>query len=293
MPDNNLSSLSPFEGRPIVLRTVPASMGLWWLKRGWALLKIHPWDSHMAVLFFLGALSICAILPWIGSLFAVALMPALYVGVMAVFAQHAAELNRSAPDTGLPSSAKTIAPRNIFTPLTAVFKSPTALRQLVVLGFVCGASVFAMIGAYALIDGGTAFNYVVLGDALPKEPEARAQAIVNMAGVLVFYAPISLAFWFTQLLVGWHGQSVLKSIFFSWVACWRNLGAFTVFGLAWAGVYFLTSGALVLLTMILGIPHLLAMLIFPLSVFLMVWTFACFYASYESLVGLGDIAPVE
>ena len=287
MPDNNLSSLSPFEGRPIVLRTVPASMGLWWLKRGWALLKIHPWDSHMAVLFFLGALSICALLPWIGSFIAVALMPVLYLGVMAVFSHNAGQHIGASQNTK-PNKAQ---PQTVFVPLIAAFKAPQTLRQLIILGFVYGAAVFAMIGLYALIDGGTAFNYVVLGDPLPKEIEDRAKAVVAMAGVLVFYAPISMAFWFTQQLVGWHGQSVAKSIFFSWIACWRNLGAFSVFGIAWVCVYLFTSGLLVLITLLLGMPTLLPVLIFPLSVFLMVWTFACFYASYESLVQ--PLPPIE
>ena len=29
----------------------------------------------------------------------------------------------------------------------------------------------------------------------------------------------------------------VKSLFFSIVACWRNMGAFTLYGLAWMGVF--------------------------------------------------------
>ena len=32
-------------------------------------------------------------------------------------------------------------------------------------------------------------------------------------------------------------MSPVKSLFFSIVACWRNMGAFTLYGLAWAGVF--------------------------------------------------------
>ena len=54
----------------------------------------------------------------------------------------------------------------------------------------------------------------------------------------------------------WHGVPPVKALFFSLVACLRNFWAFTVFGLAWLGV-FLAAGLVValvtgVLSMLLG-----------------------------------------
>ena len=54
---------------------------------------------------------------------------------------------------------------------------------------------------------------------------------------------LSLPFWHAPALVHWGGQGVGKALFFSTMACWRNIGAFTVYGLAWAGAI-LVFGAL-------------------------------------------------
>jgi hypothetical protein len=57
-----------------------------------------------------------------------------------------------------------------------------------------------------------------------------------MLASAVLYLPVSLAFWHAPALVHWHGVPPVKSLFFSFVACVRNAGAFTMYGLAWFGV---------------------------------------------------------
>jgi hypothetical protein len=54
---------------------------------------------------------------------------------------------------------------------------------------------------------------------------------------LLLYVPLSLLFWHAPGLVHWHNVPPVKALFFSIVACLRNLGAFTVYGLAWVGVF--------------------------------------------------------
>ena len=61
---------------------------------------------------------------------------------------------------------------------------------------------------------------------------------------MALYLPLSLLFWHAPGLVHWHGVPPVKSLFFSIVACLRNFGAFTVYGLAWMGV-FLVGGLVV------------------------------------------------
>jgi len=52
----------------------------------------------------------------------------------------------------------------------------------------------------------------------------------------LLYVPFSLAFWHAPALVHWHGVPAGKSLFFSFIACIRNLRAFAAYGLGWMGI---------------------------------------------------------
>jgi hypothetical protein len=54
---------------------------------------------------------------------------------------------------------------------------------------------------------------------------------------LLLHTPLFLMFWHAPALVHWHGITPAKSLFFSVVACWRNMGALMVYSLAWLGVF--------------------------------------------------------
>ncbi|HEY9208841.1 MAG TPA: BPSS1780 family membrane protein, partial [Acidovorax sp.] len=94
-------------------------------------------------------------------------------------------------------------------------------------------------GLSALIDGGQ-FAQVYLGGAPLTREMAETPAFQGaMWLAMVLYLPLSLLFWHAPGLVHWHGVPPVKSLFFSIVACLRNFGAFTVYGLAWMGVFLL------------------------------------------------------
>src|SRR5206468_5988853 len=69
---------------------------------------------------------------------------------------------------------------------------------------------------------------------------------LNVMVTMLFYMPVSLAFWHAPALVHWHGVGPVKSLFFSFVACVRNARAFLVYALAWAGVILAIVAASVL-----------------------------------------------
>lgn len=48
--------------------------------------------------------------------------------------------------------------------------------------------------------------------------------------------PVSLLFWHAPALILWARMPVSKALFFSIIACWRNLGAFTIYAITWLGV---------------------------------------------------------
>jgi hypothetical protein len=270
----------------VTLRTVPALAGWRWITRGWQLLKANPIHIHMAFFFFLGTLGVVSMIPFIGSVLASMLMPALYLGVMATIAQ--AEKTSSTQ------------PATLLDALGSPFKRDTSgehqgqrstFKRLATLGLVYTAAVFVMFAVYYFFDGGAAFGAMMKGEAAAKVPLDAAQASAaqmqlagSLIGLLLCYVPVSLAFWFTQQLVGWHGQSITKALFFSWLGCWRNKTAFAVYALAWVAIFMTAAFVMTTLSSLLGASSLVGIMITPITLFLMVWVFCSFYASYESLV---------
>ena len=53
-------------------------------------------------------------------------------------------------------------------------------------------------------------------------------ALLNMLPLLVMMIPVFMAFCFAPVLTAWHEMPPAKAMFFSFVACWRNLGAFAL-----------------------------------------------------------------
>ncbi len=274
----------------VTLRTVPALAGWQWITRGWQLLKANPIHIHMAFFFFLGALGVVSMIPLIGSVIASMLMPALYLGVMATIAQ-AEKTNSSQPGTLLDALASPFKrdPTGEFKGQRSTFK------RLAMLGLVYTAAVFAMFAIYYLFDNGSAFAAIMKGDTASKASAdaaqisaAQMQLVSSLLGLLLCYIPVSLAFWFTQQLVGWHGQSISKALFFSWLGCWRNKSAFAVYAFAWVAIFMMLAFVITTLSSLLGMASLVSILITPTTLFLMVWVFCSFYASYESLVQVID-----
>ena len=67
----------------------------------------------------------------------------------------------------------------------------------------------------------------------PNLDEARATELLQKLGLLMLLAsPLFMAFWFAPLLTLWNGVPATKSVFFSFVASWRNWRAFAMYGVA-------------------------------------------------------------
>ncbi len=60
----------------------------------------------------------------------------------------------------------------------------------------------------------------------PSEDVIQLSVLVAMMMVLV-------TLWYAPMLAAWHGMRVGKSMFYSVAACWRNKGAFFMFGIGW------------------------------------------------------------
>ncbi len=78
-----------------------------------------------------------------------------------------------------------------------------------------------LIGSSLVVLGGYAFGEPInISDGMSQE---EAAALLTDLGILMVLAsPMLMAFWFAPLLTAWNGVSAGKSLFFSFVASWRN-----------------------------------------------------------------------
>ena len=217
------------------LQIVPPGTGLQWVLQGLRTFRSQP--LALAALFFLGmaSMSLISALPLIGPVIALALLPCISLTMM-VAASEAAHGRKPTPAL-----------------LLVAFRSGSQhLHSMLMLGGLYAAGFLLIIGASSLVDGGT-FASVYLGQTpmtreLAEEPEFQSAMWLSM----FLYLPLSLAFWHAPALIHWHGISPVKSLFFSFVGCIRNIGAYLVFGVCWIGVFIVSGMALAIVTGILA-----------------------------------------
>lgn len=102
-----------------------------------------------------------------------------------------------------------------------------------------------LLGAFLLVAVSLMFDTQLrLGS---MESTDDPEALAALGKLLILATPLLMAFWFAPFLVGWDNVPAAKSVFFSFVASWRNWRALTVYGLAVALVAVILPGLLIVL----------------------------------------------
>jgi hypothetical protein len=251
------------------LRTVPAREGL-----QWALLGIRTfWRQPLAMsglfFFFMAVVSLVSMVPLIGGALALVLLPGLTAGIMAA--------TQKASEGLFPMPAI----------LFSAFKTAPARKAMLTLGGLYALGLLLLMAASMLADGG-GFAKVYLGGATVSPELVNSDAFqAALWTTMLLYVPLSMLFWHAPALVYWQQIEPVKSLFFSWMACWRNKAAFTVYTLAWV-VVFVGSGLVALLVAsLLGDAQMLMAVLMPLALMVTAMFFtsmlftvkACFSAS--------------
>ena len=86
---------------------------------------------------------------------------------------------------------------------------------------------FSLVGVMLLLEGGG----MSIGDL---EKGDDPELLWTLLKLLALATPLLMAFMFAPYLTGWDGVPPAKSIFFSFIACWRNWRAMAAYGLALA-----------------------------------------------------------
>ena len=202
------------------LHIVPARTGIDWVKSGIRVFWRQP--LALASLFFLtmAVMSLATLVPLIGPALALALLPAATL-VMMVAAAQALQGHFPTPSVML----------------KALHTGRQRWRDLALLGALYAAGFLAVMAFSALFDGGQFAQVYMGGEPMTREIAEDPRFQTAMWVSIALYLPLSLLFWHAPGLVHWHGVPPVKSLFFSNVACMRNFGAFTVYGLGWLGVF--------------------------------------------------------
>ena len=259
------------------LRIMPARMGLTWIGHGLRATLRQP----MGFVGLLGLVALSALLligiPVIGPLAVVSLMPVVWMGFMLASRRVLAD-QRVTPSVLLEPLKDGPQMRLNWVKLGGAYMAGTLLVMQLADTFGPGSEALTK----ALESAKQAADVF-------ENPDVRADLLWRMA----FSLPLSLVFWHTPALVYWGKLPVAKALFFSVVACWRNLGAFILFGLGWFGA----ALALALLNLALSALVSEPMLVNTLMSMLAMWLASAFYASlYFTVVDCfepHDLDPVE
>ena len=192
------------------LNIVPARTGIQWVKLGIQTFLKQP--LALAGLFFLymAAVIVVAQIPIVGDFIGGMLVPAATLGLMAATSEAV--------------KGKFPMP----TVLISAFRAGRQrVRAMLVLGLIYTASSMLI----------SKLANLIVGDGAGTATAGTVNEINNaMLLALALHTPLFLMFWHAPALVHWHGVSPGKSLFFSFVACLRNFGAYLVYGLAWLAV---------------------------------------------------------
>jgi hypothetical protein len=197
----------------VKLNIVPARTGIQWVRQGIRTFFRQP--LALAGLFFMFTMFVLllGVVPLIGPVAAVILLPAATLGMMVA--------------TEETTKGKFPLP----TVFVAAFRAGRQrARAMLVLGAMYAVVVLLITLVASLFGAGQPPVEVT-------QPQGGAQAQMELRPpffvALLLQAPVMVLFTHAPALVHWHGVSPAKAIFFSAVAFWRNIGAFIVFAAAW------------------------------------------------------------
>ena len=246
------------------LQIVPARQGVVWFQQGVRTFMKQPLAFTGLFFMFMAAVSLLSLLPVVGTPIALALLPAATLGLMAA--------------TQIAEQGKFPMPQVLLAGFRA---GKERLQSMVVLGVLYAVGFILLMGISATVDGGQFARVYLLGGELSPEVVMQGDFQTAALVAMVLYLPLSLMFWHAPALVHWHGITPVKSLFFSAVACLRNFGAFTVFGLVWMAAFLGIATAVAVLVGLLGNVELINVILFPVGLAMAAMFFTSFYFTFR------------
>lgn len=200
-------------------RTLPAGHGVVWLIAGLRLFRRNPPAITALTFSYLLLVILLNLIPVIGPFILPLTLPAL--------------------TAMLGNGCRAIERGRILTPATLTEGLQAKRVGLTQLGglHLLGSTLLVLVS----VAFGTPLN---LADGM-DEDEAM-QFVQDFGFLMVLAVPLLMAFWFAPLLTLWNGVPATKSVFFSFVASWRNWRPFTVYAIVVVAVGVLLPGLMLI-----------------------------------------------
>jgi hypothetical protein len=254
------------------LHIVPARQGILWVKLGMRTFFRQPLALTGLFFIFMAAMSVISMVPLVGNVLALALLPGATLGLM-VATQEALKGQFPMPSV-----------------LLAGFRAGRAqMRAMLVLGALYALGFVGVLGLSALADGGKFAQMYLFGGAVSSEVFQDPAFETATMVALLFYMPLSLLFWFAPALVYWNNVSPMKSLFFSMVACIRNIGAFTVYSLVWMLAFMVIGLGVVLVASLSGSEEAVALVLYPTAMVMAAMFFSSIYFTYADSFSIPSV----
>ena len=249
------------------LNIVPARTGVLWVKLGMRTFLKQPLALTGLFFMYMAGVLVLSQLPFVGSLLGAMLVPAATLGLMAATSEAA--------DGRFPMPSV----------LVSAFRAGRQrARAMLVLGVIY--TVGSMLAT--LLAGAMVGEPAPAGDS--QGPPMDARALVT----LLLHTPLLILFWHAPALVHWHGVTPAKSLFFSAVACFRNLGAMLMYAATWTAVFVVVGFVFSSLGMMLGGVAVARSIMMP-TVLLLVAMFSTslYFTFRDSFQADGDAPQAE
>ncbi len=255
------------------LNLVPARTGFVWFRAGLRTFWRQPLALAGLFFLFIALISVVSFIPILGSVLGLALLPAATLGLMAA--------TREAASGQFPMP----------TILLSAFRAGRQrARAIAVLGLAYAIALLLLLGASALVDGGQFARMYLFGGQLTAE-QLNSSAFRNAIWLaMALYLPLTMMFWHAPALVHWHGIPPVRSLFFSFVACARNFGAYLLYMLTWSALSLIVAFTLLIITALLGRADLMGLLLMPVSVVMAAMFFSSIWFTFRDSFVMEEIA---
>lgn len=246
------------------LNVVPAKTGSLWVRQGIRAFWKQPLALSGLFFMFMASMSVMSIVPVLGGFLALMLLPAVTLGLMAA--------TREVDNDKFPMP---------LILLVGFRNGAVGKRSMLVLGFLYACGFIGVMGLSALVDGGEFAKLYLVGGSFDMDTLMKPEFQNAMWLSLMLYLPLSMVFWHAPALTHWHAVPVVKSLFFSTVACLSNWRAFLVFGLMWSFIFLGTTLVITLISGLMGDNDFAAMALLPAMLMLAAMFFCSTYYSFK------------
>lgn len=253
------------------LNLVSPRTGVTWAKSGIRVFMRQPLAMVGLFFMFMALLSVATLIPLIGGVLALAVLPAATLGLMAA--------TKEAEGGKFPMPAILI---------SAFRAGRDQARAMMVLGAIYAVGFLLLLGVSALFDGGQFAKLYLMGGQVNEELVTQPGFQSALWVALALYLPLSLMFWHAPALVHWHGVSPVKSLFFSFMACYKNFGAFVIYGLVWMGLFVAMGLLVTLVATFFSNPALAGVAMFPAAMLMVAMFFSSIYFSFKDCFSADD-----